>query len=636
MKTFAELLTEYMDRTGIGDAELARRIPVSRHTLIRWKEGTTNRPRYRGDVIRCAELLRLTDEERDGLLLAAGFAPESVALSKQSSPDGQNEDEHGDAPALQAPGFIGRNRQLLFTGIAVSLVLAAIAVIALTLTLRDAAVYPAATDGESLIVLSPFVNYTSGGQGFNVVGRLKTAIDNEVREAGLTTVRTAEWPVVINGEEAAEEAATRSDATIVIWGEYDSGRAIARFTAPQRHLASRAQQVVDIASNPVELPSTINIGLTAEVRHVALVTLGQLYLEQDEFDKAKSVLILASDPMPSQPEAVANLEYLLGRAYLEGDQVDYDEAVRLFTRVLEFDPRSVEVLNSRGLAYIDRGRSGDMDLAVADLTRAVSIKPERAGSHLNLAVAYKERGAGGDVDRALASLNEALSAKPDYAGAYVNRAGTHIVRAAPGDLDLVFDDLERALDLEPGLAPAFLNRGIAYLARGLEGDLQLAIDEFSLAIQYSTDPGAAYFNRALSYSELGNLKRSLDDLRRAQELDPHEPAYNRSLCWQLAVGGSPEEALPYCDLAVATDPQGLSRNSRGLVNALLGRSERAIADFEAFLSWVEESTKESCTQHYRSSRTSWIESLKAGEDLFDYSTLHEMRIKPAVGGGDPC
>ena len=80
MKTFAELLTVYMDRTGIGDAELARRIPVSRQTLVRWKEATTTRPRYRGDVIRCGELLRLTDEERDELLLAAGFSPESVPL----------------------------------------------------------------------------------------------------------------------------------------------------------------------------------------------------------------------------------------------------------------------------------------------------------------------------------------------------------------------------------------------------------------------------------------------------------------------------------------------------------------------------------------------------------------------------
>ena len=636
MKTFAELLTAYMDRTGIGDAELARRIPVSRQTLVRWKEGATTRPRYRGDVIRCAELLRLTDEERDELLLAAGFSPESVPPPEEPPPPAPATEEPEDSTVLDEPGSLWKRRRLLIAGLAALLLLTAIVAVVLALTLGNTTVYPAAADGDSLVVLSPFVNYTSGGQGFNVVGRLKAAIDSEVREAGLTAVRTVEWPKEIDNEDAAEDAARQSDAALVIWGEYDSGRAIARFTAPQRRSTSRAQQVVDIASTPVELPTTINIGLTGEVRHVALVTLGQLYLDQGEFDRAKTVLILASDPIPSEPAAVANLRFLLGSAYLGGNQADYDEAIRLFTQVLEVQPRAVEALNSRGLAYMGRGRAGDLDLAVADLTRAMTIRPNRAATHLNLAAAYMTRGSSGDVDRAHASLNEALAINPDYAGAYVNRARAYMTRREPGDLDLAFDDLEEALEITPELAPAHLNRGIAYLARGSTGDLQLAIEEFSLAIEFSSDPAVAHFNRGLVYSELGDLSSSLEDLRRAQELGPNEPAYNRSLCWQLAVAGTPEDALPYCDRAVAHDPQGLARNSRGLVNALLGRSEQAIADFEAFLTWLDVSTKDSCGNHYRSSRTSWIEALKAGDDLFDYSTLHEMRVKPAVPGGEPC
>ena len=67
-----------MARAGIGDAELARRIQVSRLTLIRWKEGVTSRPRHRENVVRCGEVLRLTPAESDGLLLAAGFAPDSA------------------------------------------------------------------------------------------------------------------------------------------------------------------------------------------------------------------------------------------------------------------------------------------------------------------------------------------------------------------------------------------------------------------------------------------------------------------------------------------------------------------------------------------------------------------------------
>ncbi len=77
MATFSELLTIYINRAGITDSELARSIGVRRQTIFRWREGVVARPRHRDDVMRCADRLRLSPEERDTLLLAAGFAPET-------------------------------------------------------------------------------------------------------------------------------------------------------------------------------------------------------------------------------------------------------------------------------------------------------------------------------------------------------------------------------------------------------------------------------------------------------------------------------------------------------------------------------------------------------------------------------
>ena len=343
-----------MDRTGIRDAELARRIPVSRQTLVRWKEGVTSRPRYREDVIRCAELLRLTDEETDELLLAAGFSPEAV----HPSPDAEvplPADSEGvpDAPlVLQTSVTSAKRRRLTLAVVAASTLLIAALIAGIAFSLRETTRYPAAVDGESLIVLSPFVNYTGGGQGFNVVGRLRGAVDDELEMADLTSVRTVEWPKVIDGAPEAKDAIRRSNAALVIWGEYDSGRVVAHFTAPQHLSSSRGDRAVDISASPSELPATINIGLTNEVRFVALATLGQLYLEQDEFDRAKTLLIRALDPPPSDVGALANLRFLLGSAFLGGDLADYDEAIWLFTQVLAVEPRSVEALNSRALGPV--------------------------------------------------------------------------------------------------------------------------------------------------------------------------------------------------------------------------------------------------------------------------------------------
>ena len=78
METFAELLSYHIKRVGISDTELARTVGVSRQTIFRWREGLTGRPNSREDVMAIAEKLRLSPEERDNLLLVAGFRPEDI------------------------------------------------------------------------------------------------------------------------------------------------------------------------------------------------------------------------------------------------------------------------------------------------------------------------------------------------------------------------------------------------------------------------------------------------------------------------------------------------------------------------------------------------------------------------------
>ncbi|MCJ7825546.1 MAG: helix-turn-helix domain-containing protein, partial [Anaerolineales bacterium] len=76
MDSFSELLSMFAERAGMSDAELARRLGISRQTIFRWREGETQRPRHREDVVRLADKLRLVPEERDQLFIAAGFPPE--------------------------------------------------------------------------------------------------------------------------------------------------------------------------------------------------------------------------------------------------------------------------------------------------------------------------------------------------------------------------------------------------------------------------------------------------------------------------------------------------------------------------------------------------------------------------------
>ena len=645
-----------MERTGIGDAELARRIPVSRPTLVRWREGVTARPRYREDVVRCAELLRLTPEERDGFLMAAGFSPETPPDSEEASAMAAAPEEVLPEPLVSTeivaappapimptgepaqpaqPSFL--RRWGLRIGLAVgALILATVVAAVAVFIMGDRTVYPVASEDESLIVLAPFVNYTAGQQGFNVLGRLKDAIDREIHAAGIHGVSAVEWPERIRREEDAEAAVRRANAMLVIWGEYDSGRVIARFTVSESRSERRDRRVVDIASTPAELPATINIGLTQEARYVALLTLGQLHLDKGDYDLAKAALIRAMVNPPADPSALANLRFNLGLAYRGGEPAGYDEAIRLFSQVLADQPESVEAYNARALSYLDRNGAGDAGLALADLDAALDIQPERAATYLNRAVAYIERGHRDDLERAIADLDKALDIRADYAPAYVNRAEAYMERGEPGDLDRAFEDINRAIDIQPELASAHMGLGNAYLNRALPGDMELALSAFSRAIELDPRYARAYFNRGLAHSGLGNLSSSVSDLRRAQRLKPADVTFNDTLCWQMAVTGDPESALRYCNISALHEPTGRTLDSRGFVYALMGEYDAAIADFEAFLEWAEASSKDTCAEYYRPSRSDWIEKLRAGQNPFDTQALSELRVRPVSFGAAPC
>ena len=673
MPDFGELLTSHVSRSGISDSDLARRIGVSRATLIRWKEGLTARPRYREDVLRCAEVLRLTPEERDELLMAADFEPESPPAeppppepSPAPTPAPPAESNSPPVPArtrrrLWIAG--GRRRVAVVAAIAVGLALVDLsgepdrpvaATVAppidvspepdhpVTATSEPLVVppsepgHPVAATGEALIVIAPFANYTAGQQGFNIRGRLRDSIYREIAAAGLEGIRIDDWVETVPGHRAALSAAEQSGAAIVIWGEYDSGRVLANLTSTPTENESLGPQVVEIATSPSELPTAININLTAEVRSVALLTLSQVYLQRGEYEPAKTVLYQALEHPPADPAALANMRYRLGQAYLGGQYADLDEAIWRFTEVLLVQPRSADTYASRGLAYLERGRPGDENLAIADLTRASELAPNLASPYLNRATAYISRDQPGDLDRALIDLERAIDVGVEGPGVFVNRAAVYLERGRDGDLDLAFEDLELAIDLDPNLATAWVNRGNALLQRGEDGDVERAMADFTTAIDLAPDNPLGYYNRALAHSDAERWEAAISDLRAAQERDPRNPNINNVLCWQLGVQRRPEEALPFCNMALEREPDGPARDSRGLAYGVMGRTDEAIADFSVFLDWVDTSEKPTCRTHYRPSREAWISALESGDNPFDDETLRELRLRPASPGNTPC
>ena len=626
MRTFAELLSEYIERAGISDSELARSIGVRRQTLFRWKDGQIQRPRYRDDVLRCARRLRLTPEERDLLLSAAGFSPETPPLSvPEQQPERESEDAPADdtarenpqeavAPVTVAPsrrpwviGFVGG--LVIIVGIALSTALFSngdgetpVAKVVSTSTPTPQPTSPVPTPTavietpipvvvtpepeteEDVVVIARFVNYIGGETGFNVAGRIKTALEEEIKAEFIPSIKIKILVEDIRDEAEAQEVARRTNASIVIWGEYDSGRAQARFTVPALQGSMEESQVERPVVNASDLTATINTELPHDVRLLALLIFAQLYEGGEDSKEARDALDEALTTLPEESDTVATIYFRLGYLYQVREPPNLSAADKYYTLAILYNPDSPSPYYNRALAYYEMGERFYKD-ALADILRVHEYEPY--DPEKNRSVCWL-----------MTATHQAESAIP-YCDAAV----------------------------EGGVEGAHFDRGTMYLQ--LEGTVAMtkAIADFNESLLQDPDDVDSYLNRGLAYFKLGGAHddQSLKDLHHILTIDSDHTGSLNNLCWFMSLAGRAAEGLPYCERALSIDPDyHLAYDSRGLAYAMLGNYEKAIEDFTKFLEWLD--TQPSHTyETYGPRRERWVESLSKGENPFDEAELLTLR-----------
>ncbi|NOZ70896.1 MAG: helix-turn-helix domain-containing protein [Chloroflexi bacterium] len=419
MKTFSQLLSDYTERTGISDAELARHLGVRRQTIFRWKEGLTQRPRHRQDVLRLAEKLRLTPAERDQLLIAAGFHPEEPPpLTTQVSEESLSEP----LPATVVVKKLSPQR-LWWLALVLLLILGGVGLL-LSGTWRSwgeergwlpaaatATVWPQpASADETLLLISEFANYGGEAIGYNVAGRLQVALQEEMTAAGLHDVRVDIAPTVIVREDEAERIGQQLGAVLVIWGEYDSGRVVAYVTMPQT--ANDAATFNRLLTSPEELNIIINTDLPEEMRVMALLMLGQVHLLAGRSALAEAALHRALNLNPNDAHTLAAIYFYLALLTSRQADKDWDQVIDLYSRALAANPDLISARNNRGAAYLQRGTDSDLSAAISDFRQTLAAKPDFAPAHLNLALALLRRSPD-SFDEALPHLQTAHRLQPD-------------------------------------------------------------------------------------------------------------------------------------------------------------------------------------------------------------------------------
>jgi tetratricopeptide (TPR) repeat protein len=152
--------------------------------------------------------------------------------------------------------------------------------------------------------------------------------------------------------------------------------------------------------------------------------------------------------------------------------------------------------------------------------------------------------------------------------------------AGRGELERAIGDFDRALALRPDDAVALRHRGFARDARG---EFDRAIADYDRAIELKPDYAAAWGDRGLAWASQGQHERALRDLDRSIAIAPTAHMLN-SRCWEKAMLGQFEAALPDCDYSLRLKVENPAAHaSRGYVHLRRKDYAAAIEDFSAAL-----------------------------------------------------
>ena len=259
-------------------------------------------------------------------------------------------------------------------------------------------------------------------------------------------------------------------------------------------------------------------------------------------------LILEADPRH------LDALHLLGvLAHQTGRQ---DEAVRIIGKAIAEDPRVPAFHNNLGNALKALGRWDEADTAYE---RATALNPQYYEAHYNRGLMLQAQGRFAD---AVESYARVLAHKPDHAEAH-NNLGNAL--QSQGKLPEAMAAYGRALLYRPAFADAHNNAGNVLRA---QGNAAGAIESYARALSHDPRHAETLRNLGIVLLEQGRLEESAAALRRALTIKPKDATIHCNLGNTLRQQGNAASAIALYRRALELDGE-LGEAALGLATAAI-------------------------------------------------------------------
>lgn len=233
---------------------------------------------------------------------------------------------------------------------------------------------------------------------------------------------------------------------------------------------------------------------------------------------------------------------LLERAWIRAFRGEWAPALDDARRVSQKDPRQVDALMLQGIACREM-RSWDDAIGV--FTKVLNVRGSDADALLNRGRAYLEKGM---WTQAITDLGSCLAQRPDSAEALYHRGRAWAGAGRPMD---ACRDFTRAIMLRPEAPQPYIARADA-LARS--GDWRAASRDAYTAITLGSRDPKAYLIACRASVALGDWDALAEYAASGAAMAPADPDFHRFLGRAYRERGEPEKAVQSYDRALKEAP----------------------------------------------------------------------------------
>ncbi len=217
-------------------------------------------------------------------------------------------------------------------------------------------------------------------------------------------------------------------------------------------------------------------------------------------------------PIDSSSLSSSDPQQLLNAGQAAQDQGRFDEAIRLYNRVIALSTNHSHIAalaNFRiGNAYMAQGKFGNAEVA---FEHAVALNPADAESYNNLGEALGELK---QYPRAIQAFNKAVSLDPELPKAKYNQAVSYDRMGNFRYSEFVFRNLIRS---NPGYSLAYDGLAVT-LSKAGRAKEAIAFHEKAIALD-PREP-SYYYNCGISYLMLGDTTKALEQQEKLKTIDP--------------------------------------------------------------------------------------------------------------------